>query len=112
MSRELTARDAYAGAAAQTRRAWIWLQGPGRKIATIVVGTTAYYLRRNLAPRRLFSFPHFLVAVWIVILLWGERWMFDSKVETCSWDHWEKWVRNTCNGAHSLRPNYANDSGI
>lgn len=104
MSRELTAEDAYAAAAAQTRRGWIWLQGPGRKIATVVFGSAAYYLRRNLAPRRLFSLPHFLVVVWMVILLWGERWVFDSKVETCSWDHWEKWVRKHWQTCASLRP--------
>lgn len=97
MSREMTAGDAYAAAAAQARRAWIWLQGPGQRIATAVAIGAAHQARRNLTPRRLLSFPHFLVAVWIIILLWGERWVFDSKVETCSWDHWEKWVGFTRN---------------
>lgn len=47
---------------------------------------------RNLAPRRLLSFPHALVLVWMVILLWGERWVFESKVDDCAWKKWEKWV--------------------
>lgn len=31
----------------------------------------------------------------MVILLWGECWVFDSKVARCDWDHWEDWVRST-----------------
>lgn len=49
-------------------------------------------VRRNLALHRLFSFPHVLVAVWMLVLLWGERWVFHTSVESCNWDNWEKWV--------------------
>lgn len=49
-------------------------------------------LRRNLTLRRLSSFPHLLVIIWAVVLLWGERWIFHTKVESCHWSNWEKWV--------------------
>lgn len=78
----------------QARRALSWLQGPGLRVATAVILVIANQVRRNLTARRLLSLPHALVAIWIVILLWGENWIFDSKVETCQWDHWEKWVSN------------------
>jgi hypothetical protein len=49
-------------------------------------------LRRELAPRRLFSLPHILVAFWLLLLLWGERWVFATRVQRCRWDQWENWV--------------------
>ncbi|KAM3433800.1 hypothetical protein MY4824_005794 [Beauveria thailandica] len=79
----------------QAQRALAWLQGPGFRAATAVILTVAHQVRRNLVARRLFSLPHALVAIWIVILFWGERWVFDSKVENCSWDHWEQWPKGT-----------------
>lgn len=76
----------------QAQKTLAWLQGPGLRAATAVALTAAHHIRRNLVARRLLSLPHALVAIWIVILFWGERWVFDSKVESCSWDHWESWV--------------------
>jgi hypothetical protein len=52
----------------------------------------AHRLRQNLTYQRLLSFPHLVVAVWVVLMLWGERWAFHSKVESCHWSNWEKWV--------------------
>lgn len=49
-------------------------------------------IRRDLTMRRLLTFPHLLVAIWVVVLLWGERWVFRSKVENCHWSSWENWV--------------------
>jgi len=48
--------------------------------------------RRNFTAARLFNVPHLLVVVWFVILLWGERWVFHSRVERCHWSDWENWV--------------------
>jgi hypothetical protein len=42
--------------------------------------------------RRLLSLPHLLVAVWALLLLWGERWVFRSSVNECEWGNWERWV--------------------
>lgn len=65
----------------------------GRKAAWASLLQSAHQLRRNLAWRRLFSFPHVLVAVWVLVMLWGERWVFHTTVERCAWENWEKWVR-------------------
>jgi hypothetical protein len=49
-------------------------------------------LTRDLAPRRLLSFPHLLALLWLVLLLWGERWVFGTRVSKCQWEKWEDWV--------------------
>ncbi|KAG7292658.1 hypothetical protein NEMBOFW57_002695 [Staphylotrichum longicolle] len=63
----------------------------GRRMAFAALLSLAHRLRQNLTYNRLLSFPHLLVAVWVVVLLWGERWAFHSKVESCHWSSWEKW---------------------
>lgn len=64
----------------------------GRRIAYGTLLSSVYRLRLNLAYGRLVSFPHLLVVLWVVVLLWGERWVFHSKVESCHWSNWEHWV--------------------
>lgn len=39
------------------------------------------------------SLPHLFVAVWVVTLLWGERWVFQSAVKACQWESWESWPK-------------------
>ena len=41
---------------------------------------------------RILTLPHVLVLVWVLLLLWGERWVFRSAVEECGWGRWERWV--------------------
>ncbi|EFX00965.1 manganese ion homeostasis protein [Grosmannia clavigera kw1407] len=53
--------------------------------------TAWWHMRRNLTRRRLFSVPHLLVGFWMLVLLWGERWIFHARVAHCDWGHWEKW---------------------
>jgi ethanolamine phosphate phosphodiesterase len=65
----------------------------GRRMVSVAMLSAARWVRQNLVLRRLFSFPHLLVAFWILLLLWGERWVFHAKVTNCHWDDWEKWVR-------------------
>lgn len=64
----------------------------GRHMVLAALVSAAHRLRQNLTYNRLFSVPHLLVAVWVVVLLWGERWIFHTKVESCHWSNWEKWV--------------------
>lgn len=64
----------------------------GRHLVSATMLSWAHRLRQNLTYHRLVSFPHLLVAVWVVVLLWGERWVFHSKVESCHWSNWEQWV--------------------
>lgn len=84
-------------------RLWTYVQGPGRQRARLVALRVLHRVGINLQPRRLMSFPHLLVAFWFIILLWGERWVFDSKVDNCDWHHWEDWVGT------SLPPHRASD---
>ncbi|PHH78579.1 hypothetical protein CDD82_2970 [Ophiocordyceps australis] len=55
---------------------------------------TLHQIRRNLTRRRLLSFPHALVLIWILVLLRGERWAFQSSVSECAWNNWEKWPKD------------------
>ncbi|KAI0151555.1 hypothetical protein GGR57DRAFT_492870 [Xylariaceae sp. FL1272] len=73
------------------RRLWAYGKGYGRLSAWSVTMNAGQQLRRNMVRRRLLSFPHLLAALWIVVLLWGERWLFVTKVQSCDWDHWEDW---------------------
>ncbi|KAI0198389.1 hypothetical protein F4808DRAFT_261159 [Astrocystis sublimbata] len=63
----------------------------GRRTLWSLTVQGGHQLRRNLVRRRVLSFPHLLVALWLLVLLWGERWTFASKVNHCDWDHWEDW---------------------
>ncbi|KAI0505697.1 hypothetical protein F5B22DRAFT_626932 [Xylaria bambusicola] len=73
------------------RRLRAYGNGRGRHSAWKLAVRGGHQLRRNLVRRRLLSFPHLLVALWVFVLLWGERWTFASKVNSCDWDHWEDW---------------------
>ncbi|KAF5676233.1 hypothetical protein FCIRC_7154 [Fusarium circinatum] len=72
----------------------LWALGPGKRLAASMGERIARRLRRNLTSRRLLSFPHLVVLFWMVVLLYGERWVFNSKVASCDWDHWEKWPKD------------------
>ncbi|CAJ0545302.1 Ff.00g087750.m01.CDS01 [Fusarium sp. VM40] len=72
----------------------VWASGPGKRMAMSASERVARRIQRNLTSRRLLSFPHLLVLIWVVALLYGERWVFNSKVASCDWDHWEKWPKD------------------
>jgi ethanolamine phosphate phosphodiesterase len=74
------------------RRLGLYWNARGRALAWSVTMQVAAVLRANLAARRLLSFPHLLVVLWMLVLLWGERWTFTSQIQSCDWDHWEDWV--------------------
>ncbi|KAG6193549.1 hypothetical protein E4U27_006646 [Claviceps purpurea] len=77
-----------------TQAVLAWIGGPGRATVEAIAARTGHQIRRNLVARRVLSFPHFLFLFWMVILLWGERWVFDSKVQRCDWENWEKWPKH------------------
>jgi len=74
------------------RSLWQFWNERGRHLLLAAMVSFLRGLRSNLTYDRLFSFPHLLVVLWVLALLWGERWVFHSKVENCNWDNWEKWV--------------------
>ncbi|KAI4593554.1 hypothetical protein KJ359_009240 [Pestalotiopsis sp. 9143b] len=73
------------------RRLRLYWNARGRALTWSVIMQVAAVAKANLAARRLLSFPHLLVALWVLVMLWGERWTFTSQVESCDWDHWEDW---------------------
>lgn len=74
------------------RSLWAFWRQRGRHILYASLVRALRQLRRNLTPTRLFSLPHLLVGLSILVLLWGERWVFHSRVESCQWSNWENWV--------------------
>ncbi|KXJ91452.1 cell division control protein [Microdochium bolleyi] len=83
--------DISAGCAAFASRILAYLKGPGLQAAMNLAARAGHQLRRNAVRRRLLSFPHLLVALWVILMLWGERWVFAGKVRDCDWHHWEHW---------------------
>ncbi|KAH8899415.1 putative frost protein [Thozetella sp. PMI_491] len=77
--------------ARSTRSLWRYWNDRGRHIVFAAMLASLRRLRQNLAPHRLLSFPHLLVAFWVLVMLWGERWVFHSRVESCHWSNWENW---------------------
>ncbi|GJN79741.1 hypothetical protein PLIIFM63780_003260 [Purpureocillium lilacinum] len=91
---DMSALDEFkAVARRRARLLWAWARGPGRQLVGTLSLAALHQLRRNLAPRRLFSFPHALFVIWVVILLWGERWVFETKIADCDWHTWEHWPK-------------------
>ena len=84
--------DCLAGVKGGARSLWRFWKGSGRHLAGGLAVNMLRRVRHNLAMRRLLSFPHALVAVWVLLLLWGERWVYHSRVEDCHWSSWENWV--------------------
>ncbi|KAI9047629.1 hypothetical protein LZ554_008342 [Drepanopeziza brunnea f. sp. 'monogermtubi'] len=57
------------------------------------VRSCASWARQQWHPRNLLRLPHLFVLVWVLALLWGERWVFQSSVESCNWKSWERWPK-------------------
>lgn len=84
--------DLKAFVAYSIRSLWQFWNERGRYLLLAAMVSFLRGLRKNLTYDRLFSFPHLLVVLWVFTLIWGERWVFHSKVESCHWQNWEKWV--------------------
>ncbi|KAI1375370.1 hypothetical protein F4677DRAFT_422625 [Hypoxylon crocopeplum] len=83
--------DIFAGAKSMLTRIWGYTNGRGRHSAWSMATKGVHQIKRNMTRRRLLSFPHLLVVFWMLVMLWGERWIFASRVQSCDWDHWEDW---------------------
>jgi hypothetical protein len=42
--------------------------------------------------RRVLSLGNILILIWIYVVYWGERTVFNNAIEDCDWGHWESWV--------------------
>lgn len=86
------AEEIYRGVAQLLRLLWKWIRGPGMHKVAVLVARVLHQVKRNLTARRLLSFPHLLAFLWMILLLWGERWIYANHVNVCDWRSWEKWV--------------------
>ncbi|UKZ75355.1 hypothetical protein TrVFT333_003036 [Trichoderma virens FT-333] len=62
--------------------------------AAILTATVMRQVRRNLTANRLLSSPHLLAFFWMLLLLWGERWIYTNHVSVCDWKSWEDWPKD------------------
>ncbi|KAF3764395.1 hypothetical protein M406DRAFT_291465 [Cryphonectria parasitica EP155] len=83
--------DCFAGVQKSWQSLLVFWSTRGKRGSWDCLLQGAHQLRSNLATRRLFSFPHVLVAIWLLVLMWGERWVFHTTVERCAWENWEEW---------------------
>lgn len=42
--------------------------------------------------RRLLTVPYGLIVLWMVLIWWGERRVFQQRIDECDWNTWEHWV--------------------
>lgn len=81
--------------AAQMQRLWSYASSDKQAYTPVSTATPHSRVPRRWQrwhPRQLLSLPHLFVLAWVLALLWGERWVFQSSVESCGWDSWERWV--------------------
>ena len=57
------------------------------------LGTNLLKSSMSWRPRDLLGIPIILIVLWGIVLWWGEEAIFRRKVEDCTWDRWESWVR-------------------
>ncbi|PBP19872.1 cdc1-like protein [Diplocarpon rosae] len=81
------------GLAAQMQRLWNSTLADRPSYASLSTSTPKSQAARlsRWDPRPLLSLPHLFVLVWVLALLWGERWVFRSHVDSCDWGLWERW---------------------
>lgn len=58
--------------------------------AVVSSGVRTGGMRRLL--RRTVTLANGLVVLWVWMLWWGERRVFEDSLEGCAWDQWETWV--------------------
>jgi hypothetical protein len=86
------------GLAAQIQRLWERQSYSGVSTQQSKIPRTLRQVQQRWSIRRLMSLPHLLVAIWALLLLWGERWVFRSSIKECEWNRWERWVSATAIG--------------
>lgn len=93
--------------AVRVQRLWERHRNPSLAVTRAKLLRSLRHAQRTWTLRRLLSLPHLFVALWVVLLLWGERWVFERSIAECKWDSWEKWVSrlatvSVCSNAHLL----------
>ncbi|PVH76390.1 hypothetical protein DL98DRAFT_592285 [Cadophora sp. DSE1049] len=82
--------------AAQMQRLWSYASSDRQAYTPVSTATPHSRVPRRWQrwhPRQLLSLPHLFVLAWVLALFWGERWVFQSSVESCGWGSWERWPK-------------------
>lgn len=74
----------------ETVRSWLYRRNSSSSRDTGGMGI----LRRvfTLAKTRVFTMANVLIVLWVWMLWWGERRVFEDSLEGCAWGEWETWV--------------------
>lgn len=67
-----------------------WQHQARQTTAELASGISVGGLRRLL--RRTFTLCNAMVLLWVWMLWWGERRVFEDSLQGCSWGDWETWV--------------------
>lgn len=62
---------------------------------TLRIPKTKQEAQQRFHPRGLLNLPNAFIVIWIIVLLWGERWVFEGSINACQWSSWERWVSVT-----------------
>jgi hypothetical protein len=62
------------------------------RIRPVIIGRYIAFRRGDWSFKQLFSLVNVLIVLWWVVLYWGERGTFNSAIDSCSWNSWERWV--------------------
>ncbi|TLD25748.1 hypothetical protein E2P81_ATG09405 [Venturia nashicola] len=55
------------------------------------LGTGRGNVPRKSLVRRICSLGNILILLWVYVVYWGERTVFDRAIDECDWRHWENW---------------------
>lgn len=69
-----------------------WTKSTLANSHTLRVPRTLHEAQQRFHPRRLLNLPNAFIVIWILVLLWGERWVFEGSINECQWASWERWV--------------------
>lgn len=48
--------------------------------------------KQRIGVRTFINVPNAFILIWFLVLLWGEKWVFEDSIAACDWKSWEKWV--------------------
>ncbi len=80
------------GTALLLQRLWARVSYAFMHRESLRIPKTWQEVQQRFDPRLLLNIPNAFILFWVFFLLWGERWVFQSSINACQWDKWERWV--------------------
>lgn len=60
--------------------------------------------RKQWSVKGAVSVRNLVRAMWVLLVWWGERRVFDTAIQECLWDNWEEWVWLPSSSSSSIAP--------